>query len=256
MITITITETKFEKRTQADVFRAISNSFAARNKCAAAQKAGDKPRQAELYVNKTHVANIAVWGGSDIDNFETYEDFFNNASEEEIFGVPTDAWWTIWKEHKAELKSRGVFTDKDGDGWVIGRFAVNNPIPIGDFHPDTDTGTIADALAVDEDEVIAAIHNTPKLISPHDTIDAWLNATESVHAGQAATGRWADQFADKLSPHPKDIFFEIRNRDPERRKYAITETAIIVRECIDGDFYDNEYPIDAEIADLIQSLRK
>ena len=127
------------------------------------------------------------------------------------------------------------------------------------FHPETDTDVIADTLGVDEDEVIAAIHDTPKLTSPHDTIDAYLAKSESVHAGEVARGMWADQFIEKKSPHGlfgDDRFFEIRHHDPDRREYHITDEAIIVRYCSDGDFYDNEYPIDDGIATLIQSLRK
>ena len=129
-------------------------------------------------------------------------------------------------------------------------------LPVGGFHPDTDTGTIADALGVNEDEVIAAIHNTPQVTSPHDTIDAWLESQDFVAVGQAATGAWADQFAKNLSPHEADLFFEIRNNDPARRKFAIIDSAIVVRKNIDGAFFDLEYPIEAEITELIQSLRK
>ena len=129
-------------------------------------------------------------------------------------------------------------------------------LPLGNFHPDTDTGNIADALGADEDEVIAAIHNTPQLTSPHDTIDAWLEDRDFVAVGQAATGAWADQFAKNLSPHPADLFFKIRNNDPKRRKFAIIDSAIVVRKNVDGTFFDLEYPIEAEIVDLIQSLRK
>ena len=129
---------------------------------------------------------------------------------------------------------------------------------IRNFHPDTDSGAIADALGVDEDEVIAAIHDVPKLISPHDSIDAWLKDQEFNHCGAARLSKFArENWRGKISSYiDTEGFFQIRNRDPERREYLVTETAIIVRHLSDGDFYDNEYAKDAEIAELIESLRK
>ena len=127
---------------------------------------------------------------------------------------------------------------------------------IHNFHPDTDTSTIADQLGVDEDEVIAAIHDTPEVVSLHDTIDAWLNTNDFTPAGEVKTGKWADQFIEYPSPYSDFEFFEIRERDPERRKYFLTDDAIIVRKLVDGSFFDLEYKKDAEIANLIETLRK
>ena len=127
---------------------------------------------------------------------------------------------------------------------------------IRNFHPETDTGIIADSLGVDEDDVIVAIHDTPKLTSPHDTIDAWLENQDFTPAGQILTGKWADQFIKNPSAYSNSEFFEIRNRDAQRRKYFISDDAIVVRKCIDGDFFDLEYQNDSNIASLIESLRK
>ena len=132
---------------------------------------------------------------------------------------------------------------------------------IKNFHPDTDTGEIADALGVDEDEVIAAIHAPiPQNDSnPHDQIDAWLRCQEYEHCGWALVDDrrkplYREQNWSKYDKVPG--FFEIRDRDPDRRKYLITDDAIVVRAWIDGDYWDKEYPRDDEIAELILSLRK
>ena len=116
------------------------------------------------------------------------------------------------------------------------------------------TDRIADMFGIDEDDVIAAIHDNPILPdSPHDIIDAWLKSEEFAHAGQPLTGKWADKFIETPSPYSDSEFFQIRNRDPQRRKYFISDDAIVVRICIDGDFYDSEYRNDPEIAELIES---
>lgn len=114
---------------------------------------------------------------------------------------------------------------------------------IKDFHPNTDTGAIADALGIDEDDVIGAINSTPEFTSPHDVIDDWLNSQDFNPLGESNR-------ADT------DGFIEIRKRDPHRRKYRVSETSIVVRKAIDGSFYDAEYERDDEIAQLILSLEK
>ena len=127
------------------------------------------------------------------------------------------------------------------------------------FHPDTDSGTIADALGVDEDEVIAAIHDVRKLVSPHDTIDAWLKGQKVNHCGVAKLSVSAKKFwtGGEISKYDaSEGFFKIRNNDPARRSYLISDEKIVVRKLIDGDFYDSEYDYDTEIAELIKSLQK
>lgn len=126
------------------------------------------------------------------------------------------------------------------------------------MNPNLSAAAIADRYDVDETDIISIIHANPSWgkANPHDQIDEFLKISDFTFAGQAATGKWADQFAEKLSRYEADSFFEIRKRDPQRRKYALTDEYIIVRKCIDGDFYDNEYPINSEIADLINSLKK
>lgn len=130
---------------------------------------------------------------------------------------------------------------------------------IRNFHPDTDSGTIADALGVDEDEVIAAIHDVPELVSPHDTIDAWLKGQKFNHCGVAKLSAWAKTVwtGGEISKYDEsEGFFKIKNNDLARRSYLISDEKIVVRELIDGDFYDNEYDYDPEIAELIKSLQK
>ena len=127
---------------------------------------------------------------------------------------------------------------------------------IRNFHPDTDTGILADQLGIDEDEIISAIHDTPEIVSLHDEIDTWIDNQDFSPAGEVLTGKWADQFIKNPSPHFESEFFEIRQRDPERRKYHISADTIVVRKCIDGSFFDIEYASDERIASLIQNLRK
>ena len=127
---------------------------------------------------------------------------------------------------------------------------------IRNFHPDADTGIIADQLGIDEDEVISAIHDTPKTISSHDEIDRWLKTQESSPAGEVLRGKWADKFIKNPSPYSDAEFFEIRQHDPKRRKYHISDDTIVVRKNIDGSFFDVEYASDERVACLIQNLRK
>jgi len=125
------------------------------------------------------------------------------------------------------------------------------------LNPELSVSSIANRFGVDETDIISIIHSKPKLrLSAHDRIDVYLKQSDFVAAGQVRTGKWADKFAEKLSPHTDVDFFEIRNRDPQRRKYAVTDENIIVRKCIDGTFFDLEYALNDEIARLIKSLRK
>lgn len=121
---ISIIETQFDRAVANNVMMSISANYAARSKCAKAQKNNDKPRQAELHIDDVHIANIAIWGTQNIENFETYEEFFSTPdSSEEFFGLQTEECAVVWNIHKNELSKRGLFVEKNSRGdWIIARF--------------------------------------------------------------------------------------------------------------------------------------